>query len=308
MKRAAHVGAWLVAASGCTGARSQAPTTADAGAPHALSILSLNPYPSGFLVEGMAALVLDTWIVLDRLEWRLRYNRRGDELFVQVLALAPRATLSPWVLVANLHGGHKVAHFEQAVALRRALARTAREASHTGRFGGVVLAGDFNAMLYRPSRGEGEVSTVPWEVSADGEFDVRTQEARATLEEELWALNEDPSYKPWARIADPVEARARIADAVSELRRFLDEVSDAGERIGSPLLEEALDRGAGRAACAPDPRVAGACELPRRIDLLFADPSIRVENAYIAYRDNDSVSLSGPSDHPAIYARLLLPR
>lgn len=238
-----------------------------------------NPYPSGILVEGLAILVRKPWILLEQEEWRLDLGG-GRSFFVQMAKIGNGHVT---FVVANVHAGHKILHFEQAVALRRWLARHAGSEN-------LLIGGDFNALLYR--EGSPDSSTIPWEIEVPGYFDFSSPDSRSELIARLTALNRDERYKPWANL-DPKEAEVRISVAVDSYYGLVRE---------SAGLREALDWANKHQHCHPG--VADArCFVSDRIDHLFATPGWRVENAFIAFSGNSWSSLRGVSDHPGVFAR-----
>jgi endonuclease/exonuclease/phosphatase family metal-dependent hydrolase len=255
-----------------------------------------NPYPRGILVEGTAILARDPWRIVDEQEWRLRTNFKGDVFFAQAAVLR-HATSGLWLALANVHAGHKIHHFEQSLALRSALeayvqaARTRfGDASHAG----TLVAGDFNARLFRPASPDpGEASTAPWEIAVPGQFDFRASLQRSwrePLRRTLTELNSSTEYKPWASIQDRAEASRRIDEALAGLAL-----------LENPIpLREALDEARRSGRCAPASGVPASCAFADRIDLIFADPGLGVRNSFVVYPENDWSNLRSVSDHPAV--------
>lgn len=271
-----------------------------------------NPYPQGLFAEGFAVLAREPWKVMDKQEMNVTTNYKGDRVFVQVVALkreqptAPGgkpAEESPWVVVANIHGGHKVGHFEQAVAVRSAIADYVKRFPSPNTFGGVILGGDFNAELYRPAEKKGEVSTVPWEVRVPGQFDFSDISSKEALIKALHELNNDQRYKPWATIRDGREADRRIRDSVD---RFFELQKNPVE---SHLRDTMLTGERRPPAASPGLPLSAATEMKERIDFILSEPQQLVEESGVAYASNDWRSVDGLSDHPAILTRLrLFPR
>lgn len=256
------------------------------------------PYPDGLLVEGFAILVRQPWEIIDQQEWNLVVNSLSHKVFVQVAALRrtdSQEGRAPWFVLANVHLGHKVTHFEQAVALRAALL------DYRGKFPdpescvGTIIAGDFNAVQYRPRDGVRDAGMIPWEVRVDGQFDFRPEaEAYGELLAALWAMNDDRQYKPWASIRDAGEARGRIEEAAE---RFL----HAQEKAPAdwPGLVDGLDvaRRQDRICALSD--LPSAASIPNRIDFLMTEPHLSVESACVVYPENSFITNTGTSDHPA---------
>jgi endonuclease/exonuclease/phosphatase family metal-dependent hydrolase len=262
-----------------------------------------NPYPSGFLVEGTAILVRPPWRILESRAWRLPIPHTSEEFFFQTTRIRHDGD-ARWYVVANLHAGHKVRHFEQAVEIKAAIARLIENHPDRANYGGAIVGGDFNARLHRPSGKSGEVSAVPWEVIKKGEFNYGPAASDLVFEDLknlLWALNLDPGYKPWAGLGPSASARTRVNRAVDDFMKF----------VRSPLsrwvrLRELLEEANQNKTCRPptEPRLQGACQAPARIDFIFATPQLAVQEAFVLYSENDFQSVSGTTDHPGIWAEL----
>jgi hypothetical protein len=260
-----------------------------------------NPYPHGLIVEGLALLVSPRFRVLESGSWKLPIRGTNETFHVQFAALAPDSGKG-WILAANVHGGHKLRHFEQAIALRHALLDYARDRAHFGRYQGPVVGGDFNARLWRPglarSEGDaGEIATLPWELKVDGFFDARAELPR--LEASLDAYNRDKKNKEWATITDPTEARGRIRTAVDGLRALL----DRGARPWTDSLWESNRSGACKQwrdelASITEP----ACSRSTLIDHILVEDSAQVERSVVLYPKNNWQRLDTLSDHPAVMA------
>jgi len=262
-----------------------------------------NPYPRGLVVEGFAVLVRKGMQILDQRVLKLPLAEPLGKSVAQLVTLTPDG--KRWFVMVNLHASHKLRHFEYALAVRKAVADYLREARFAGELGGVVVGGDFNAQLYRPAQGMGEVSTVPWEIAAAGEYDFSPSHINANaLRERLDALNRDTIYKPWENITDPVEARRRIDAAVTA---FLD--LGRSWKISPPLshswvMQETLEMARAQGACQSGGAWDASCSYDRRIDLIFADPSLRVRESHVLFSKNNWMALDGVSDHPGIFAVL----
>jgi hypothetical protein len=144
---------------------------------------------------------------------------------------------------------------------------------------------------------------VVWEAAVPGVFDFRPEAERfGDLLAGLWALNDDARYKPWAAVRDAGEARRRI-DEAAEHWFLAQQKEPAAFAPWRDALETA--RAAGRSA-APD-GVPSAADVPQRIDFVFRDPRLDVARACVVYPENAWDSLSGTSDHPAMYAEFVVP-
>lgn len=267
-----------------------------------------SPYPDGILVEGFALLVRSPIEVLTHEVLDVPHGPKGERIKAQIAALRlPRANASdeesPVIAVVNVHGGHKLAHFEQAVALRAAVsAWMTSEKVATGR---VVFLGDFNARLHRPNE-KGvleEAASAPWEIKVEGQFDYVDPEdgaASQKLADALLALNAS-SYKSFATLPEP-EAKTRIDAAIAQLRSW-----QRSEKT-TPVLHEALFTSSGRGACKPPTDGHGACSVDARIDHVFFGGSFEVAESYALYTHHDDHRLAGTfTDHPGIAAVLALP-
>jgi hypothetical protein len=204
---------------------------------------------------------------------------------------------APWLILANVHLGHKVVHFEQAVALRSALRDYRRHFSDSPNYLGTVIAGDFNAVRYRPLDGVSDAAMVPWEIHVAGQFDFRpSAEAHGALLSALWTLNDDAGYKPWTSIQDPAEARLRITEAAEKLFTLQHEAP-----ADWPALLDGLSVAVGRNRIRLLADLSTAASVPERIDFIIAEPALQVADACVVYPENTFASNTGTSDHPAMF-------
>jgi endonuclease/exonuclease/phosphatase family metal-dependent hydrolase len=275
-----------------------------------------SPYPDGILVEGLALLFGPLWYPVLHRVLRLEHNAEGHRLTAQaaVLAHPVAATVgSPhaWLLVLNIHGGHKLAHFEQAVVLREELDRLLDRLPLGTR---AVVGGDINARLLRPERWGNrawfEVATVPYEVAVAGRFDYGPGRDLTPLRSLLAALNDSQEYKPWATVAD---AGLRLEAAIDRYRSWL----EATPRPA--VLRDALTHSprcdAARGLATAEPAVwlatrAPSCDGAWMIDLLFLGPDLALTNAFILYRDSGErrgATVDTLSDHPMQVASWTVP-
>ncbi len=275
------------------------------------------PYPNGLIVEGFAILFNAAWTCQHNETWTVPYNPQGEITTVQ----AARFTRDDHsLLIINLHAGHKLAHFEQAVALRR---RISEELAKCPAGTELLVGGDFNSVLYRPGGTKplsagfkgtsqaveayadqttpGDIALVPWEVAQPGHFDFRISEPSwDQLVPSLTAYSADNHYKPWASV-DGKEAKARIRTAVDAFAIWQHNATHGM----CPLLE-ALET-------APQPpdlnNVTGlhpATMLDHRIDFLFSTPGLQPTAATLLYANAWTESLTTVSDHPALLADYLI--
>ncbi len=255
-----------------------------------------NPYPGGLLIEGLAVLLRAPWEPFAEWEWNLPVNFKEHRVYVQAVAVRRGpARGAPWFVVVNVHLGHKIANFEQALALGEALrpyrpgAGQCEDAAPEACLG-AIISGDFNALLYRPGDGHGDVSMAAWERCVPGQFDFRPgSDTFGELLAALWALNDNSQYKPWATIRDADEAGRRIREAALRLFTLSDDV---------PVFQEALTVAPQRRAVAGLPCAEG---VPDRIDYMFAEPALNVSNACVVYPGNSWSSCAGTSDHPGVF-------
>jgi endonuclease/exonuclease/phosphatase family metal-dependent hydrolase len=263
-----------------------------------------NPYPDGLLVEGFAVLVRQPWTVSEQQTWSVVTNFKGDRVFVQVVVIRqsePRS--AAWFMIVNVHLGHKLVHFEQAVAIRQQLCEYIHSLPDQDTYAGCLITGDFNASLFRPhSKLVGDLATIAWEIAIAEEFDFQPQgDAFGHLLSGLWDLNFDQHYKPWATIRDGNEAGRRIWEAVE---RF-GQLQCSNHSIS---LVEAVETARTAHRFQPLSGLTSAAWLPNRIDLMFVDQRLHVQHAGIVYPENDWRSTTGTSDHPGIYATFELSR
>ncbi|HLD99747.1 MAG TPA: hypothetical protein VJB59_05780 [Bdellovibrionota bacterium] len=273
-----------------------------------------NPYPDGIVVEGLAILVRKSWRILDEQRWTLDIPGAPDsKSIIQAITIGKA---DQWFVAVNVHAGRRFQHFEQAVALRERLAEYLRDARFQGQYAGLVIGGDFNAGLYRPNQvvEKGEISTVPWEVSVPGEYSLLSppfREQIPALRTQLVALaRETPPAPPNDGFEEEVnrpvlpiaEAEARATHALERLGRLLD--SPAPVRH-SWTLAESLHKANVSRKCQPESGIDSACSFSQRIDHLFAEPWLRLSNAFILFPRNNWTSLDSVSDHPGVFASFL---
>jgi hypothetical protein len=110
--------------------------------PHIVFDFNANPYPSGIIVEGLAVLVKDTWSILGEYQWKLPINRLGDTFFTQVVVVRQASSSNveaPWLALVNIHGVHKLRHFEAAIKVREELDTFIRNAPWKGKYLGAII-------------------------------------------------------------------------------------------------------------------------------------------------------------------------
>ena len=269
-----------------------------------------DPYPHGVLVEGFGALVKAPWRVARQRLVKVPINSEGDITSFHLLVLYDGRPGGEWfegrwLVVANLHGGHKVHHFEQAVAIRQYLHDYVHRQPGRENYSGLIVGGDFNAKLFRPASNHRfiDVASAPWELHVAGEFDVREgsrDPSAEGLEDLLWELNESPRYKPWSRINGEARARRRIRQAVDRLSSFQNQFVSG---LDSLVLSEALDLGNRVGRCHPSEVGDSTCDRRGRIDHIFFDDNLELANTFLIYRQNSWSDPSGTTDHPGVIAQ-----
>jgi hypothetical protein len=280
----------------------------EGAAPQVIHDFGSNPYPSGMIIEGTAILTSKRINVLEHKIWNEPYNKRGDRFFFQTLAFNPKGGRYYFVL-ANVHAGHKVAHFEQAVRLREKLSQYAQTKNFGLEFGGFMVGGDFNSRLFRPgvvSEDDlSEVSAVPYEVAWPEVYDFNflvdaasAQERQKNLSEELEALNKS-SYKPWATIQNQTEAQERIQTSVERFKLWQQDMK-AKKLTPFIAMGDSLWRANQAGLCSPWVLLKGSCHVPARIDYLFSSYNLEVLNSFILYSGNDWAETNSVSDHPGL--------
>jgi endonuclease/exonuclease/phosphatase family metal-dependent hydrolase len=266
--------------------------------PRVVFDFNTNPYPSGMMVEGLGVLVKNSWRILGDYQWRLPINRLGDTFFLQVVVIRQTVALDnmeneegPWLVLLNIHGVHNLRHFEASVRVREELEKFIRSAPWKGKYLGAVVAGDFNAKLYRPnSLPESEISSMPWEIKFPGEFDFTLRAG-----EENWRKNLTNGL---LKISDNrQETLERINDVVD---RFVNYQHNSS----SEFLVEALSMANKKNKCVPFNGFDAACNYQYRIDHVFVPESFTINNAYIIYKNNNFGNLNSLTDHPGLFVEL----
>ena len=101
------------------------------------------PYPLGVMIEGTAILTSKKVIVQDHFVQYLPINRNKDIFFFQGMRFTTAERPDQWWIAVNIHGGHKIQNFEQAVTVRHFLSDYIAKLGNKG-FSGLIVAGDFN--------------------------------------------------------------------------------------------------------------------------------------------------------------------
>lgn len=267
------------------------------------------PYPSGMVVEGFAIVHKVSWNSVRNERRVLQVGARRDGFVFQLAAFQNNDGRR--VIIANLHAGHKVRHFEQAVAVRNDVELFRRELSWPASVP-LLIMGDFNEPFTLPN-GETNLLTLPWSLKRHPHFDWSVSgEPRfpgaSDLKDSLEVLSRNNDYKPWANVPDASE---RIQYSISRLEEILHGPSEdclsrsagcAVQDYSQIALQEIFEScGAGCQA-----EEAGASQdVPGRIDFIFAPEQIPVLGFGLLGRDSWD-TLDFVSDHPLIWARLAL--
>jgi hypothetical protein len=233
------------------------------------------------VLEGTAMVARAPWALRDNVAWLVPSG--GEKFFFQSAELfSTEDTDGSWRLLVNVHGSHKVAHFESAVAVRAWLQGYLARHELRHKLKGVVIAGDFNARL-------DEESMQPWLLQDPASFD------RQLTAIELKALNDDQNYKPWATISPSTWAWSRINKALDIFESVL--------RGPWLVLSDNLTSHARAGTCDAKASngLSSACVDDYGIDHVLtseADPTL---NSFVLYPDTtDENTLQRLSDHPGI--------
>lgn len=280
--------------------------TVDPGSGHRHVVFDYeaNPYPHGIAVEGFAILFKsDKWKLRESGSWNIKVNSAGQTQFCQYGMWSLKSdgddSEEPWLLLVNIHAGHKINHFENAVAIIDHCSEFVDSHEFCHSFAGKIFAGDFNAQLFRPSNGNSEVSDIasfPWEVSVSSQFDSRT--SIDSLHQQLIKYNSS-DYKAWATIKDENESRKRIEAAVKLYKHWLQKFGN------SETVEEALWKTRkGTTYGGPEPeRLApdATTWVSDRVDHVFTDSHFSAENAFVVFKKANWKTLESVSDHPGVF-------
>jgi endonuclease/exonuclease/phosphatase family metal-dependent hydrolase len=280
-----------------------------------------NPYPDGLLIEGLALVFRKDWTLVRNEMRQLVVGPNRETFAYQVVALdrGGRLGASRRLLVANIHGGHKVRNFEQAVAVQRDLLTVLQEIQWPLESPRIIL-GDINEPLVRPSQAldsersaQGRESVrwfaAAWEGQFPGLFDLQPaasgtgQPTRPTnLVEILAEANDDASYKSWATVVDAANRIGFAWNELLEVHRALALVDPNEPKTLSWMLYEALD-GLSRRPGAPSGRYGSA----QRIDHIFIPKSASVLDGAVIGESISWTTMSFVSDHPLVWAAVTLP-
>jgi hypothetical protein len=260
------------------------------GKPEIVYEYGAEPYATGVFSYGLGILVSKDWTIDENLTAQVETNRYGHEAAAQLVVVRKKDSLK-WHLLVNFHGGHKLEHFEQAIAIKEFIERFISRHPNKLNYSGAFVAGDMNARKYRPTQGHGEFSTMPWEVFVPGEFDFRedTRQNREKMKKLLTDLNRDNEYKPWANVE--TNANQRITDAIN--RYFL--LIKQSESLRSHFLNEIADP------------VLEPHRVDERVDLVFSDYRLRRSSSKIIGEKTNYHRLDHLSDHPLVIAAVETP-
>lgn len=246
-----------------------------------------NPYPFALMMEGLAILTSPSVEVLGQREEALSINSSGERFFLQLLKFRVRAQRgSGWWIAVNIHGGHKVQNFEQAVSARRFLSQYINSQTDREKFAGFIVAGDFNALLP-----QSEVSTVPWSF-------FHAWQTPEGLTSDLLRLNSS-GHKPFATLPQE-QALPRIKESV---QKFFEWFSWARQPQDGSLNEVTLNSNCVLLHAPMNPY----CGMKDKIDHIFVSNEIRITRHSAVYRQNNWIDLeTTTSDHPGLVVQLVL--
>jgi len=270
-----------------------------------------NPYPDGILIEGSSMMVSNHLRVLDHIIYNDPYNYLSERFFYQMAALSDQD--NNWFLAINIHAGHKMNHFEQSILIKKNILAYLSEHQHPGTFKGILIAGDFNARLFRPNSKEemqsdfSEISTVLYEVIKQDQFDflldnLADNQKMQYLQQELIKLNHS-SYKPWASILDKKEFDRRLYDALNKFK-LLQKAYLQGAYKDYLIMQSTLETASEQEICHPNENLSGSCIFKNNIDFIMKTSSFAISNAYVVFSKNNWTSLDYISDHPGILSKL----
>src|SRR3989339_604449 len=271
-----------------------------------------NPYPHGILIEGSSIMVSKRLKVLDHQLYNDPYNYLNERFFYQMATISDED--NNWFLAVNIHAGHKINHFEQSILIKKNILNYLKNHKHPETFTGILIAGDFNARLFRPNSKQdiqsdfSEISTVLFEVKKENQFDflldnIADHQKIQTLQQELIKLNES-SYKPWASILDKKEFDQRLNDSLNEFK-LLQKAYLQSPYKNYLMMQSSLETASEQDLCHPNKGLAGACFFNNNIDFIMKTSSFNISNAYVVFAKNDWTSLDYISDHPGIFSELL---
>jgi hypothetical protein len=238
------------------------------------------------MIEGTAILTSRKVIVQDQFIQYLPINRHKEIFFFQGIRFTISDRPDHWWLAVNIHGGHKIQNFEQAVTARHFLSEYIAKHGRTG-FSGLIVAGDFNAL-----DANSEVSTTPWD------FDRRWQ-TESLLGKELLDMNRS-SYKPFATIPE-IDAQIRTQETVKKLFAWF--------ALPRKKYDESLYESFESKKCTGKKfkNLNPFCEWNEKIDHIYLSDSIKVQEVSGLYQQNNWTDLKETrSDHPAIWTKIQL--
>lgn len=262
-----------------------------------------NPYPHGILVEGMGILTSKNIKVLDHYFWNFPFNYKGQLLFTQIIRFQKvNSKNKKWYLLFNVHMGHKINHIEQSFSIQHAALNYINNHSDRDNFGGLLVGGDFNAMLYRKGHYI-DSSMTSWEIKVDGQFDFSTPSSHEGLKDLYHKLNNLKFYKHWASIKNQYEADTRITHIIESFNNLKERQS----AYGIFPMQSSLDYIERKyKTCSPKKKYRGFCGLKNRIDFIFATKNIIPKRSFMIFKENSWTKLNNYSDHPGILSTFQL--
>lgn len=246
-----------------------------------------NPYPQGMMVEGLAILTSGNIKVISHVRESLKINNENETFFFHMLKFGlTQNNNGDWWLAVNIHGGHMIQNFEQAVTTRRYLSQYLDQQPDKAKFQGFVVAGDFNAQLPKI-----EISTVPWSF-------FHAWQTKEGISADLLKLNAS-DYKPWSRLsADKAQSRVRAS-----VDKLFDWFSWPRHTLDGSLNEVSLN-----SPCVPGPSLLNPfCQMKEKIDHIFVSDTVKVKNHSALYKQNNWTDLNNTmTDHPGFMAIISL--
>ncbi len=261
-----------------------------------------NPYPKGIVVEGMALLAGKNWQIIENYPVDVKYSIPEKSAFIQLAVLENKnSEKKDRIIAVNIHAGHKTDHFEQAVAIRRYLLEFFREREDIKNIRGFLIAGDFNAHLFRPSKVPelSEISTMPWEIEypeSKSFIKMCSKKIRA-LKDSLFVLNFNRRYKNFAVIEDTSALMQRIDKAVADFVRFIEEIKKEDVALHIFATQDTKFTGHKFRLVEGNAEPGEEREL---IDHIFTSKKIKIKSINLLYPENNWDNLNSLSDHPAI--------
>lgn len=246
-----------------------------------------NPYPDGLIIEGQAFLTGHRINVYEHFQKLIEINSKKEKFFFHGIKFGLKnEKRGRWWVAINIHGGHKIQHFEQAISTRIFITEYLSKQDMKG-FGGIISAGDFNA--FTPIK---EVSSTPWSYA-------HRWQTREQFKKELLELNRSPR-KPFATLTEE-EAQWRADASIEKLFQWF----SLKRHPFDGSLKEVSDKG----VCLLEKRspLNPTCHWKDKIDHIFVSENINIKSYSGIYRQNNWTDLKKTiSDHPGVICTLEL--